>query len=133
MKGNTKIVSMVLAVGFVGLIAYWVIKASMPLPAPEVTYSVFSQEVRSEVAFPYPCEEAIRVFRSENDGLSWDRITPLVYRAGEESCVFPDTFADFSHGASRLLYRYAAVDSRRNLSHWSNITSIPLSGRESAE
>lgn len=127
MKGNIKIASVFLAIAFVGLVAYWVIKASLPLPAPEVTYFVLPNEVRSEVFFPYACTEAIRVFRSENDGVSWDRLTPPSYRAEEEGCVFPDTFASFSHGVSRLLYRYASVDARRDVSRWSNITSVPFS------
>ena len=122
-----KIISIVFAVLFVGLVAYWVIRASLPLPAPEVTYSVLPESVRAEIFFPYPCDEMIRVFRSENEGVSWDRITPPVYRAEGERCVFPDTFADFSRGATRLLYRYASVDARRDVSRWSGITSISFS------
>ncbi len=122
-----KVISILASIAFVGLVAYWVIKASLPLPAPEVTYSVLPENVRAEVSVPYSCDKMIRVFRSENEGVSWDRITPSVYRAEDGKCVLPDMFANMERGVTRLLYRYASVDARRDVSRWSNITAVPFS------
>ena len=44
MKGTMKIVSILLAIVFVGLVAYWVIQESLPLLAPEVTYSFLDRK-----------------------------------------------------------------------------------------
>lgn len=127
MRGGIKIISILAAIVFVGLVAYWVITESLPLPAPQVTYSAFPQEVRSNIIVPYSCEAPFRVFRSNNEGVSWDRVMPATYTQKESACVFPDTYANVEQGVSRLMYRYALVRPRRNISHWSEITSVPLS------
>ncbi|MDP3725318.1 MAG: hypothetical protein Q8R20_02500 [Nanoarchaeota archaeon] len=125
-----KLFSILLGAAFVGLVTYWVIQASMPLLAPEVSVITGAQILETEVFIPYPCIEMIRVFRSGNDGLSWDRITPPASYPKEGGCVFPDSFSSssISDGASLVLYRYARVDARRNVSRWSETTPVPFFG-----
>ncbi|MEK7479125.1 MAG: hypothetical protein AAB634_01135 [Patescibacteria group bacterium] len=123
-----KIISILAAIAFVGLVAYWVIKESLPLPAPEITYSVVSDELRSQITVPLACEEPIRVFRSVTEGISWERLLAAASESGKESCVFPDTFADHTRDARKLLYRYAIIRPRQDTAHWSKTTRVPLTG-----
>ena len=124
--GLTRMFSLFLMVFIVGIIAYWVVRASLPTEGPRVSFLFREGEPYAEITIPYPCTEAFRIFRSVDDGVLWNRVLSSAEGGDEKECLLYDSLAGIPKDTASIQYRYSRIDAARDISYLSHASLLRL-------
>ena len=122
----TRMFSLFLMVFVVGIIAYWVIQANLPSEGPRVSFLFRDGEPYAEISIPYPCTETFRIFRSVDDGASWDRVLSSAHGGDLKECLLYDSLVGIPQDTASLQYRYSRIDTARAISYLSHASLLRL-------
>ena len=125
-SGLSRVFSVFLIIFVVAIVAYLVFQVTGPLSAPRVSFLFRDKVPYVQIFIPYSCKESFRIFRSEDSGASWDRVTPSLYDLEEGACTLFDSLEHLSLDVNSLQYRYVVLDSERDSSRLSNASLLKL-------
>ncbi|MDP2704635.1 MAG: hypothetical protein Q8P01_05540 [bacterium] len=124
--GLTRMFSLFLMVFVVGIIAYWVIQASLPTEGPRVSFLFRNGDPYAEITVPYPCTEAFRIFRSVDDGALWNRVLSPAEGGDKKECLFHDSLVGVPKDTTSIQYRYSRIDAARDISYLSHASLLHI-------